>query len=162
MNTSLFTVEHIRLSSPKSFDRVRAEFERQLGTFDASVLDTLATGEDPEAVRAGIESMAGPNGLMLFAVYDHGAILKIVGHARRAFQYVVGNPLDAIEMTQHAIGASLYAPLRVALYENDEGMTCLEYDRPTSLFGQFPDRRVAKIAALLDGKLERLAATALA
>jgi uncharacterized protein (DUF302 family) len=29
-------------------------------------------------------------------------------------------------MTQQDIRASLYAPLRVLLYENEEGRTCLE------------------------------------
>jgi hypothetical protein len=40
-------------------------------------------------------------------------------------------------MTQHDIRASLYAPLRVLIYENEEGKTCVEYDKPSSLFGQF-------------------------
>jgi uncharacterized protein (DUF302 family) len=79
---------------------------------------------------------------------------------RKALQYVVGNPLHAIRMTQHAIGASLYAPLRVLLYENDEGKACVEYDRPSSLFAQFGDDRIAEVASSLDQKLEDLAATA--
>ncbi|MBV8611861.1 MAG: DUF302 domain-containing protein [Singulisphaera sp.] len=62
-------------------------------------------------------------------------------------------------MTQHAVGASLYAPLRVLLYEADDGTTCVEYDRPSSLFAQFGDDRVAWMAAALDQKLEDLAAT---
>jgi uncharacterized protein (DUF302 family) len=63
-------------------------------------------------------------------------------------------------MTQHAIGASLYAPLRVLLYEDEGGKTGVEYDRPSSLFGQFGDDRIAQVAASLDQKLEDLAATA--
>ncbi len=104
--------------------------------------------------------MAGPSGLMVFAMYDHGSLLRVAGLTRKALQYVVGNPLDAIQMTQHAIGASLYAPLRVLLYENDEGKACVEYDRPSSLFGQFGDDRIAEVASSLDQKLENLAATA--
>ena len=73
-------------------------------------------------------------------------------------QYVVGNPLFAVEMTRHAIGASLYAPLRVLIYEADDGKTCIEYDKPSSLFGQFGDERVGRMAAALDRKLEDLAA----
>ena len=63
-------------------------------------------------------------------------------------------------MTRHAIGASLYAPLRVLICEADDGKTCIEHDRPSSLFGQFGDERVGKVAAALDQKLEDLAATA--
>jgi len=59
-------------------------------------------------------------------------------------------------MTQHDIRASLYAPLRVLLYENGEGKTCVEYDRPSSLFGQFGKANVTEVAAMLERKLERL------
>jgi uncharacterized protein (DUF302 family) len=104
--------------------------------------------------------MAGPSGFMVFALYDHGSLLRVAGLTRKALQYVVGNPLDAIRMTQHAIGATLYAPLRVLLYENDEGKACVEYDRPSSLFAQFGDDRIAEVALSLDQKLEDLAATA--
>ena len=77
---------------------------------------------------------------------------------RKAVQYVVGNPLFALQMTQHDIRASLYAPLRVLLYEDERGRTCLEYDKPSSLFGQFNDDRIASVASMLDRKLEDLVA----
>ena len=97
---------------------------------------------------------------MLFGTQDHGALLRLAGQQRKAIQYVVGNPLFALQMTQHDIRASLYAPLRVLIYENDQGKTCVEYDRPSSLFGQFNDDRIAPTAAMLDRKLEALVAAA--
>jgi len=63
-------------------------------------------------------------------------------------------------MTQHNIRASLFAPLRVLLYENEEGKTCVEYDRPSSQFGQFGDERISPTAAMLDRKLAALVAAA--
>jgi uncharacterized protein (DUF302 family) len=66
---------------------------------------------------------------------------------RKAVQYIVGNPLNAVYMTQHALGASLSAPLRVLLYETNEGKVCVEYDRPSSLFGQFGDDRITQVAS---------------
>ena len=103
--------------------------------------------------------MAGPSGFMLFATRDHGKLLRLFGQQRKAVQYVVGNPLFAVEMTRQAIGASLYAPLRVLICEAEDGKTCIEYDKPSSLFGQFGDERVGRMAAALDQKLEDLAAT---
>jgi uncharacterized protein (DUF302 family) len=64
-------------------------------------------------------------------------------------------------MTQHDIRASLYAPLRILLYENDEGKTCVEYDKPSSLFGQFGNDRITPTATMLDRKLEALVAGAM-
>lgn len=161
VNNSRFVVDHIRLTTARPFDQVKADFERQLGRFDEDVYKSLAAGENAEAVRTRIEAMAGPTGLMLFALFDHGSLLRVAGLTRKAVQYLVGNPLYAIRMTQHAIGASLYAPLRVLLYENDEGKACVEYDRPSSLFAQFGDDRIAEVASSLDQKLEDLTATAM-
>jgi hypothetical protein len=104
------TVEHVRVTAGKPFAEVTAAFEGRLGKFDPEVYKLLREGGDPKAVRARIEAMAGPSGFMLFTTRDHGNLLRLFGQQRKAVQYVVGNPLFAIEMTRHAIGASLYAP----------------------------------------------------
>ena len=161
METTRFTVEHVRVRSPKPFDDVASAFERQLGRFDPNVYRSLAAGGHVEEAKARIEAMAGPSGFMLFGTNDHGALLRLAGQQRKAIQYVVGNPLFALQMTQHDIRAALYAPLRVLIYENDEGKTCLEYDRPSSLFGQFGKANVTEVAAMLDRKLEQLVAEAI-
>ena len=98
---------------------------------------------------------------MLFGTQDHGALLRIVGQKRKALQYVVGNPLFALQMTQHDLRAGLYAPLRVLIYEDTRGRTCREYDKPSSLFGQFQNDRISPTAAMLDKKLEDLVTTAI-
>ena len=160
MNDSRFMVDHVRLETDKPFEDVAKAFERQLGRFDPDVAKTLIAGGDIEEATAKIEAMAGPSGFMLFGTTDHGALLWLVGKKRKAIQYVVGNPLFALQMTRHDIRASLYAPLRVLLYEDDQGKTCLEYDKPSSLFGQFQDDRISPTAAMLDKKLEALIASA--
>ena len=131
-----------------------------MGRFDPDVYKALAAGGDAEGARAKIEAMAGPSGFMLFGTNDHGALLRLAGQKRKAIQYVVGNPLFALQMTQHDIRASLYAPLRVLIYENEEGKTCVEYDRPSSLFGQFENTEITAVAVMLDRKLEALVAAA--
>jgi len=158
-DTGKIMVGHVRVKVAKPFDEVSAAFEARLGKFDPAVYEQLRKGDDPEAVRARIESMAGPSGFMLFRTSDHGAILRLVGQRRKAVQYLVGNPLFAVEMTRHAIGAALYAPLRVLIYQDEPG-TCIEYDLPSSLFGQFKDERVDRVAVSLDGKLADLVAEA--
>jgi len=156
MNDTRILVDHVRQTSDKPFEDVTTAFERQLGRFDPDVYKELAVGGDAEGTKAKMEAMAGPSGFMLFATHNHGALLRIAGQKRKAIQYVVGNPLFALQMTQHDIRASLYAPLRVLIYENEEGKTCVEYDRPSSLFGQFGNDRVNPTAAMLDRKLEAL------
>jgi uncharacterized protein (DUF302 family) len=160
MNTTRISVDHVRLTSDKPFGDVTKAFEQQLGRFDPEVRKAATEGGDTEEARAKIEAMVGPSGFMLFGTQDHGALLRLAGQKRKAIQYVVGNPLFALQMTQHDIRASLYAPLRVLIYENDEGKTCVEYDKPSTLFGQFGNDRISPTAAMLDTKLEALVAKA--
>ena len=156
MSDNHFTVDHVRRTTDKPFGDVTTAFERQLGRFEPGVYQALAAGGDAEGARARIEAMAGPSGFMLFATHNHGALLRLAGQKRKAVQYVVGNPLFALQMTQHDIRAGLYAPLRVLVYEDEQGRTCLEYDKPSSLFGQFGDDRIAPTAVVLGRKLEAL------
>jgi uncharacterized protein (DUF302 family) len=161
MNVTRITVEHIRVVAEKPFDQVTQAFEKQLGQFNEEAYKSLAAGEDVEKVRARLEAMVGPSGFMLFRTSDHGSLLRLVGQNKRAIQYLVGNPLFAVEMTQHDLRASLYAPLRVLLYENEHEKTCVEYDKPSSLFGQFRNAKVTDVATMLDRKLEQLVAKAI-
>ena len=114
-------VKHVRVKTEKSCGEVAAALEARMGRFDAAVYDQLTRGDAPEAVRARLEGMVGPSGFMLFRTSDHGALLRLVGQKKKAVQYLVGNPLFAIQMTQHDVRAGLYAPLRVLLYEDEDG-----------------------------------------
>jgi uncharacterized protein (DUF302 family) len=92
--------------------------------------------------------------LSILGSRDHGALLRITGQSWQALQYDIGNPLTATGMTQHQLPAALYAPLRVLLYEKKTAHAIFEYDRPSSLFGQFEDERITAVARELDASLE--------
>lgn len=157
MTTSTFTIIHVRVKTTKAFAKVKNDFEQQLGRFDPTVLQWLRPdAERADEVKSRIEAMAGSSGFMLFGTIDHGELLSLFGQKRKAVQYVVGNPLLALQMTQHDVRAGLYAPLRVLVYEDEEGNTCLEYDQPSSLFGQFHDDRITSFANQLDHKMGEL------
>jgi uncharacterized protein (DUF302 family) len=155
------TIEHIHLEAKRPFGEVTAALEARMGKFEPTVYEELRSGADPEAVRTRLERMAGPSGFMLFRTSDHGALLRLAGQTKKAVQYLLGNPLFAVRMTQHDIRAGLYAPLRVLLYENEEGNTCVEYDKPSSLFGQFGNAKVTEVATMLDRKLDQLVTQAI-
>ena len=162
MTTSIFTTTHVRVQTEKTFGEVTSSIEGQLGKFDPTVLQALgANAEHADAARAQIETMAGSSSFMLFGTIDHGTLLTLAGQQRKGVQYVLGNPLIAIEMTRHNLAAGLYAPLRVLVYEDDRGRTCLEYDKPSSLFGQFSNDRISSVAILLDRKIEAVIAKAI-
>ena len=57
-------------------------------------------------------------------------------------------------MTCYQLGAALYAPLRVVLFEDEQGKGVFEYDKPSSFFGQYGDARVTEVGRYLDTTLE--------
>ncbi|HZB90427.1 MAG TPA: DUF302 domain-containing protein [Stellaceae bacterium] len=149
---STIEVEHIRIASTKSFTEAKAALERLVPEIDPEISVLLREGESERGLKA-LE--AGPV-LARFLSRDHGGLLQVAGQRRKAVQYEIGNPLTASRMTRHRLPAALYAPLRVLLYEDDSGHAAFEYDRPSSLFGQFGDERVTAVARELDASLERV------
>ncbi len=143
-------VEHIRLASSRPFAEVRDKLEGMIPKLDASVVETLSSGDQK---RAKDYDENGPK-LSIFGERDHGALLQIVGKKRGAIQYEIGNPLTASKMTRHQLAAALYAPLRVVLFEDEEGRAIFEYDKPSSFFGQYGDQQVTEVGRYLDATLE--------
>ena len=149
--THTIQVEHVIIRSTRSFADVRAKLEHSLPKLNPEITSLMVSG-DTKRLQEKLE--AGPE-LAIFLSRDHGGLLRITGHARKAVQYEIGNPLTASKMTRHQLAAGLYAALRVVLYEDQEGDSVFEYDRPSSLFGQFGDQRVNEVAHGLDVALER-------
>ena len=143
-------VEHVRIESVKPYAEVKAALEELVPPLDPIIPEALRQGDIGRAKQA---LQRGPE-LAIFSARDHGRLLRMAGLARKAVQYEIGNPLTATRMTQHQLPAALYAPLRVVLYENQDGRAVFEYDRPSSFFGQFEDERVTAVARELDAKLE--------
>jgi hypothetical protein len=143
-------VEHITVVSTKTFEEAEAALEKLVPQFDPAILDALSKGD-----LARAKELERGFALLIFLKRDHGALLKIHGRPAKALQYEIGNPITAASMTQHRLPAALYAPLRLALYENEKGGATFEYDKPSSLFGQFGDERVAAVGRDLDEELEQ-------
>jgi Domain of unknown function DUF302 len=143
-------VEHVKIDSTKTFAEVAAALEGALPQLDPAVVAALTDGDEQRA-----KELERGSELFIFLKRDHGALLQITGRPRKAMQYDIGNPLTATRMTRHEMPAALYAPLRVVLYENAAGRATFEYDRPSTLFGQFGDEQVTAVGRELDAELER-------
>lgn len=145
----VISVEHIEIHTMKTCDDVARRLEATVKPLDPELTAAMARADSEAA-----EKIAGAEPLFIFSKRDHGAILRIAGQSRKAIQYEIGNPMTATKMTRHRLEASLYAPLRVTLFESDKGGCALAYDLPSSLFGQFGDDRVSAVAQQLDQDLK--------
>jgi Domain of unknown function DUF302 len=142
-------VEHIKMETTKKFADVEAALERSVPQLDPAITEALVNGDEQRAT-----DLEGGAPLFIFLNRDHGALLQVIGRPRKALQYEIGNPHTASKMTRHRLAAGLYAPLRVILYEDEKGGSIFEYDKPSSLFGQFDDEQVSAVARGLDDALE--------
>jgi hypothetical protein len=153
-STATVALAHVTIEANVSFDLFTRHLEALLGRFDPTLLRRAAG--DARAIEAGFKALEGEEGLMLFFAQDHGALLSVAGAARKAKRYQIGNPLVAAQMTRLDIRAGLYAPLSVLVYQVTEDRIRIEFDQPSSLFGQFGDAAVTDIGRGLDDKLQRL------
>ncbi|TBY36005.1 DUF302 domain-containing protein [Rhizobium leguminosarum bv. viciae] len=142
-------VEHVTIRSGKDFDVVRSNLESIVPRIDDGIFTLLRYREAARALRE-LEALPA---LSIFGFRDHGAAVQVAGLQRQAIQYDIGNPLTATKMTRHRISAGLYAPIRVLLREDGDGVA-FEYDRPISTFGQFADPEVDEVARMLDKDLQ--------
>ena len=135
----------------KPYPEVKAGIEK-LGRFDDSVR-ALLKNNDIEGLRAALKRIAGEDGLAIHYIAQHGDLLALKGERQPLATYYIGNVLSAVEMTHVNPAAGLYAPLRVVVYANAQGGTTMEYDRPTTLFGQFNNAEIDAMAQSLDQRL---------
>jgi hypothetical protein len=142
--------QHVQIVSTKTFARVKAALESQVPQLDPAIAVALRAGDLRQA-----KALEHGTPLYIFLKRNHGALLQAQGGSRNVIQYDIGNPLTASMMTRYKLQAALYAPIRVVLYENARGTATFEYDKPSTLFGQFGDSNIDKVARDLDDELEQ-------
>lgn len=150
METNI-TVQHRVIKMTHNFDDFTYNLEAYLGLLTPEILPGLQN--DAASMVGFLENLGGGEELVLFNIFEHGELLRMKGQPAKAKQYLIGNPVIALKMTREDIRAGLYAPLRVLVYENKEGIVVVEYDLPSSLFGQLNNEKINNVALSLDQKL---------
>jgi uncharacterized protein (DUF302 family) len=132
MTIAKVDVERFSLTSSKPFDAV-VDLER--------------------VVQSGL----GRTGLMLFAEFDLGAILRRETGSKtpKIIRFVVGNPLIMKEMVKHVPDAGSYAPVTVLIDERPDGVH-VSYDKMESYLRHYGSSEALAVAQNLDAKITAL------
>lgn len=157
------TIEHMVVASHRSFEQVTQALEAHLGlavNWDALGRQMLPTHASWEQVTQAAEALIGPSGFTIFSKIEEGVLLRLAGKSRQVCQYLIGNPRLSVQLFESRAEAALYAPLRLVVQEDDEGRTCVAYDRFTSQLAQFQGEEMTHVARLVEQRLETLVAEA--
>jgi uncharacterized protein (DUF302 family) len=160
---SQYTIEHVVVTLDQPYHQVQAALEAQLSILDnigELVQDFVAAKLSWDQSKHAIEGRMGQSGLTIFGKIEQGQLLAFAGKPMRACQYAIGNPLLAIAMIEHVPEIALYAPLRIALYEDGHGKTVIARDSFSSLLAQYGRADIAQTAALVESKVDALIAAA--
>lgn len=118
---------------------------------------TVASDKPFDAVAKAVKSLAAKNGMMVMAEVNQGKMLSMTGLNLKATLFVIGNPTVGKQLFEQDHGVGLYVPLRIFVYADQSGKTHIDYDKPSSLLGQFGNDKIAMVGQMLDQKLDGLA-----
>jgi Domain of unknown function DUF302 len=152
-STQSRTVRRLTIDIDVPFDEFRARYEEAAPAYDLAARLPLLPNWD--AATKDVEATA-PYGFLRYGTIDCSPVFSVAGHKARSVIYLMGNHLIAETMYRHNPAIMLYAPLRLALYEDLDGGTHLSIDQPSDQFGSFDDADIAATGRLLDEKLAAL------
>jgi uncharacterized protein (DUF302 family) len=155
-------VQRLSLVSGKSIDDVMASLDGAVGHPDIrAFFREVASAKTTADLETLVGEAVGPTGLMEFARFDMGAILRMYHgeKAPRCFRLLIGNPLIMKQMAERVPDAAAYAPVTVLIDERSDGVH-VSYDRVASFLAPYGNAAALKVAQDLDAKIEGLLAEA--
>ena len=105
---------------------------------------------------ATFRKMVAKNGMMVLSELNQGKILSMTGLKLNAVTLFVGNPAigKKIFSANHGVGVAI--PVRINIYEGKDGLTYINYVKPSVQLASFHNEVIGKVAAMLDKKLGML------
>lgn len=158
MTIAKIEVERFSLACAKPFDAVVAALKSAVGQPD--MVDffkaTRAANSFSDLERV-VQNGQGRIGLMLFAEFDLGAILRreTGRDTPKSMRFLVGNPLIMKEMVKHVPDAGSYAPVTVLVDQRPDGVH-VSYDKMESYLLSYGNLEALAVARDLDAKITSL------
>ncbi|MFZ5680219.1 MAG: DUF302 domain-containing protein [Pseudomonadota bacterium] len=146
--------EHV---SGRPYAEVLAAFESATGSVEEGFEKVAANARTPQDFERIFKAREGSSGFMRFLSINHGDWQGYFGTPRKALLSVIGNPLIATTMMRHELAVGLNVPVRLFIYEADDGKTRVTYDLPSTLMSGLENPQVHEAALKLDAKLVALA-----
>ena len=151
-------VERFSLTSSKPFEAVVVALKAAVGQPDmVEFFRTTKAASSFSDLERIVTSGLGRTGLMLFAEFDLGNILRRETGSKtpNIIRLVVGNPLIMKEMVKHVPDAGSYAPVALLIDERPDGVH-VSYDKMESFLLHYGSPEAVAVARNLDAKVTTL------
>lgn len=151
-------VRRLSLVSARRFEEVVEALTATIGRPDLRAFQFALRGAAGAAELAQlVQQAAGPSGLMEFARFDAGEVLRKehgLGDVK-LLRLLVGNPLIMKEMARSVPDAASYAPVTILVDERPDGVH-LSYDQMASLIAPYGNKAALVVARDLDARIHAL------
>jgi uncharacterized protein (DUF302 family) len=164
VTTKRIEVQRFTVISSKSFQEVLAKLDAAIGHPNmATFRNDMTSAKTFAELEAAVQKVIGTAGLMEFARFDLGEVLrrKLGERAPKSVRLVVGNPLIMAQMVEHVPDAGSYAPVTILVDERPDGVH-LTYDTMASFLSSYANPKASTVAQDLDTKVETLLTSAAA
>jgi len=151
-------VRRFSIVSSRPFEDVVRRLTATIGRPDMTAFHaTVSSAKTLADLEKVVGESIGPSGLMEFARFDSGEILRKErgGQGPQMLRLVVGNPLIMKQMAKAVPDAASYAPVTILIDERADGVH-LSYDSMASLIAPYGSEPALVVARDLDAKVETL------
>src|SRR5204863_5640585 len=98
---------------------------------------------------------SAPHDFLLYWKLDLTPLMRLAGNRWRATEYLMGNHVIAETMYRHDPAVALYVPLRLAIYDSEEG-TRFTIEQPSSTLSSLGQDEITQVGIDLNRKLATL------
>lgn len=123
MTVRNIAVERFSVTSAAPFETMVARIDEAIGHPDMSAFRAAVAAAPSFAVLEGIAKAIGSSGMMEFARFDIGEVLRKEHRASaRILRLLIGNPVIMKQIAQHVADAGSYAPVTLLIDERQDGV----------------------------------------
>lgn len=127
----------------------------QLFAQDTGILTVQSKTSYDQTVKE-LKQLIAKNGMMVLSEIQQGKILSMTGLTLKAVSLFVGKPQVGKKLFSANRGVGIAVPIRLNIYKNTDGKTYINFVNPSFQLRSFKNKRIQKIAMMLDQKLAKL------
>jgi uncharacterized protein (DUF302 family) len=131
-------------------------FAASSGAAQTNGLVTLQSKSSFDQTVDQLRQLVAKNGMMVLSDLNQGKVMEMTGLKINAISLFVGNPTVGNKLFSADRGVGIAIPIRVNIYDNNDGKTYVSYVTPSTQLAAFKNDDIAKTAKMLDEKLSML------